>query len=165
MTVSRETCAHPVGVVSCGMDRHPLYGIVDLERVMRRLFQGLLASLVLLADGYVLVLVSRHLGVYLLLAILASTGLLGAGFVLAAYRTTLARMWKRVGSGAYPRGELRRVIPLLAAGALLVVPGFVSDAIGLLLLVGPIGWVLGALVERRNRERFRELYEYLRLRR
>jgi UPF0716 protein FxsA len=147
------------------MDRHPLFGIAEPENITRRLFQGLLASLILLGDAYVLVLVSRHLGVYLLLAILATTGLVGVTLVLVAYRSSLRRMWKSVGSGVYPREEFRRMIPLLAAGALLVVPGFASDALGALLLIRPVGWIVGAFLERRNRRRFEELYEYLRLRR
>lgn len=146
------------------MDRTPLHGIVELETVARMLFRGLLASLILLADGYVLILASRRLGVYLLLAVIAGTGLVGVSIVLMSYRSTLRRMRNAISAGHYPRREFRQMIPLLVAGVLLIVPGFVSDAAGTLLLIRPIGWVAGALVEHRNRERFRELYEHLRLR-
>lgn len=146
------------------MDRGPLlHGLVDPDRVLRLLSLGLLGALLMLADGYVLIIVSRHIGIYLLLAALASTGLFAIVLVIAAYRTEVERMWRAVRDGRYPRRQVRRLIPLLAAAILLLVPGLVTDAVGVALVIRPIGWPLGALVERRNRDRFRELYEYLRL--
>jgi UPF0716 protein FxsA len=141
-----------------------LHGIVEPEAVTRALFLGLLASLLMLADGYVLIVVSRMTGLYLLLALAASTGLIGLAVVLIAYRTELRYLRRGVAQGRYPRAQFRRLVPLLAAAVLLIVPGFVTDAAGVALLVRPLGWVLGAWVEWRHRDRFRELYEYLRLR-
>jgi UPF0716 protein FxsA len=148
------------------MDRGPLlHGLVEPDRVLRFLILGLLGALLLLADAYVLVLVSRRMGIYLLLAVVASTGLIAIITVTGAYRAELDTMWRIVHEGHYPRREFRRIVPLLAGAVLLVVPGFVSDGVGLLLIVRPVGWLLGAAVERRHRRRFQELYEYLRLRR
>ncbi len=146
------------------MAGHPvLHGIIDPNVVARTLVQGLLASLLLLADGYVLILASRRLGVYLLLAIVASTGLVAIAVVMVSYRAQLRSMRRSVAAGAYPTKEFRRLIPLLTAAVLLVVPGFVTDALGVLLLMRPVGWLLGAALERIRRPYFRELYEYLRL--
>lgn len=146
------------------MDRGPLlHGLVDPDRVLRLLSLGLIAALLMLADGYVLIIVSRQIGIYLLLAVVASTGLLAIVLVVAAYRAEVDLMWRAVRDGRYPQRHFRRLIPLLAAAVLLIVPGFVTDAVGIGLAIRPLGWPLGALVERRNRERFRELYEYLRL--
>lgn len=147
------------------MDRHPIHTLAELEHIARALFAGLLASLLMLADGYAVIIVSRYLGAYLLLAILASTGLVGVIVVLTAYRSTLDRMWRVVTAGRYPRTEFRRMSSLLVAAALLVIPGFVSDAVGIVVLTRIGGWMLGAILERRNRRRFEELYEHLRLRR
>lgn len=161
----RKTAVRPAVVrVSCDMARHPvLHGIIDPNVVARALFRGLLASLLLLADGYVLILASRRLGVYLLLAIVASTGLLAIAVVLISYRAQLRSMRRSVAIGAYPAKEFRRLIPLLTAAVLLIVPGLVTDALGVLLLTRPVGWLLGAVLERIRRSHFRELYEYLRL--
>ncbi len=142
---------------------HALHGIVDPDVVVRALFRGLLASVLLLADGYVLILASRQMGVYLLLALAASTGLAAIAVVMVSYRGQLHAMRKSVEIGKYPKREFRRLIPLLAAAALLIAPGFATDALGVLLLIRPTGWLLGASVERLRRPRFQELYEYLRL--
>lgn len=146
------------------MDRPLIHALAEFESVVRTLFRGLLASLLLLADGYALIIISRQLGTYLLLAILASTGLVGVVAVLTNYRSTLDRMWRVVTAGRYPRSEFRRMSSLLVAAALLVIPGVVSDAVGVVLLTRVGGWMLGAIIERRNRQRFEELYEHLRLR-
>lgn len=146
------------------MDRHPvLHGIVEPNTVLRTLFWGLLGSLLLLADGYVLILVSRKLGIYLLLAGVASTGLIALVFIMAAYRNELDAMRRQIARGVYPQRHFRRLLPMLSGAALLVVPGLITDGLGLLLLIRPFGWLLGAFVERRHRSRFHELYEYLRL--
>jgi UPF0716 protein FxsA len=145
---------------------HPrplLYGLVDPDTVLRAMFVGLLTALLLLADGYVLIILSRQVGIYLLLATVASTGLLALIAIMAAYRHELDAMHEAVAGGAYPRRQFRRLIPLLTACALLIAPGFVSDAAGVLLLIRPVGWLLGALVEHRHEERFRRLYEHLRI--
>ncbi len=147
------------------MDRPLIHTLAEFESIVRTLFRGLLASLLLLADGYALIIISRQLGVYLLLAILASTGFVGVVAILANYRSTLDRMWRVVTAGRYPRTEFRRMSSLLVAAALLLIPGFVSDAVGIVLLTRLGGWILGAIIEHRNRQRFAELYEYLRLRR
>ncbi len=161
----QESTLRPAVVqVSCGMARHPvLQGIIDSDVVARALFRGLLASLLLLADGYVLILASRRVGVYLLLALTASTGLAAIAVVMISYRAQLRSMRSSVATGVYPAKEFRRLIPLLAAAVLLVVPGFVTDALGVLLLTRPVGWLLGATLERLRRSHFHELYEYLRL--
>jgi UPF0716 protein FxsA len=147
------------------MDRHPLLAaLLEPDSVVRGLALGLLGSLLLLADGYVLILASRMTGIYLLLAIVAATGLVSVGGILAAYRTEIREARRLVSHGVYPRAQFRRIVPLLTAAVLLIVPGFVTDALGIVLLIRPFGWLLGALVERRRRERFVALYEYLRLR-
>lgn len=146
------------------MDRDPLlHGLVEPDRVLRLLSLGLLGALLMLADGYVLIIVSRQIGIYLLLAAVASTGLLAIVLVIAAYRAEVEQMWQTVRDGRYPRRQFRRLVPLLAAAFLLLVPGFVTDAVGIVLVIRPLGWPIGVLVERRNRDRFRKLYEYLRL--
>ena len=146
------------------MDRHAvLHRVVEPHAVIRALMLGLLASLLLLADGYVLILGSRLVPLYLLLAIAASTGAGAIVLIMGSYRSLLRSMRYSVASGRYPQRQFRRMIPLLAAAGLLIAPGFATDMLGLLLLARPVGWILGASVERRRRPRFLELYEYLRL--
>jgi UPF0716 protein FxsA len=147
------------------MDRHAVFHrVVEPHTVIRALLLGLLASLLLLADGYVLILASRLIPVYLLLAVAASTGVGAIVLIMGSYRALLRSMRYTVASGRYPQRQFRRMIPLLAAAGLLIAPGFATDVLGLLLLARPVGWILGAFFERSRRPGFLELYEYLRLR-
>jgi UPF0716 protein FxsA len=146
------------------MDRHAvLHRVVEPHAVIRVLLLALLGSLLLLADGYILILGSRQVPVYLLLAVAASTGAGAIVLIMASYRSLLRSMRYSIASGQYPLRQFRRMVPLLVAAGLLIAPGFATDALGILLLARPVGWILGASIERRRRPRFLELYEYLRL--
>lgn len=143
--------------------RPPLVALVEPPTILRFLSLSLVAALLMLADGYVLILLSRILGIYLLLALTASTGLLGLLAVAGSYRSEVRELYAAVSDGRYPARQFRRMIPILAGAVLLVVPGFVTDGVGVLLLIRPVGWLFGALVERRLRHRLQQLYEYVRL--
>ena len=146
------------------MNRRPrLIALVHADGVTRTLFLLLLASLLVVADGYVLILVSRLLGIYLLLAIEAATGILAVISILSSYRHTLSLVRQAVREDRYPGPEFRALACLWVAAVLLVLPGFVTDALGLASLIPPTRWLVGRLMERTLRGGFEELYEYLRL--
>ncbi|TVQ20382.1 MAG: FxsA family protein [Spirochaetaceae bacterium] len=140
-----------------------LYALVDPARVSRLLIGLLLPALLLLADGFVLILVSRRIGTYLLLAIAGSTGVVGVGLTLLAYRAEIGRLRRCIAEGSYPHQHIRRIIALLVSALLFVTPGFATDAIGLLVLIRPIGWCVGAAGARLLRDELSALYEYMRL--
>jgi UPF0716 protein FxsA len=127
------------------------------------LFTGLFLSLFLLLDGYVLILLSRRIGVYLLLAITASTGLVGVVSVLSSHRSRTRELERRVAEGIYPKKEVRRLLTLVAGGACLIVPGFATDAAGVLILIPPVRTLAGMGLEALLRPSLSELYEYLRI--
>jgi UPF0716 protein FxsA len=146
------------------MDRRPrLLSMVHLDTVTRVLFVLLLASLVIIADGYVLILVSRYLGIYLLLAAEATTGLIAVMMILSSYRHTVTLVRESVRQDRYPGVEFRSLSCLWVGAACLIVPGFVTDAIGIAALLPPLRWGIGYWIERRGRNGFEELYEYLKL--
>ena len=146
------------------MGSPPLLNVLVQPRAFARLLLGSLAvALLLLVDGYVLILASRLVGIYLLLAILGSTGIAGICAVLVAHKYELRLLRARVTQGSYPLNELRRIITLLIVAFLFVLPGFATDAIALLMLWRPIGWLVGAAGEKAFRDGFRTLYEYMRL--
>lgn len=124
---------------------------------------GLLGALLLLVDAYVLVIVSRTVGLYLLLAIEASTGILGALYAAHVYRVEMESMRLSVRRGCYPRREFRRMLAVLVAAGCLLVPGFATDALGLLFMIRPFGWPVGVVLERSLRESLEELYEHVRV--
>jgi len=133
------------------------------EGMAQLLFGGLFLSLFLLLDGYVLVLVSRLLGIYLLLAIVAVTGLVGLIAILGTHRARVRELRRVVADGRYPTREFRRILALLVAAVCLMVPGFATDAIGLICLIPPVNWLIGSVLERSFQRPLMELYEYMRL--
>jgi UPF0716 protein FxsA len=137
--------------------------MVEVDSVTRVLFFLLLLSLLIVADGYVLILVSRVLGIYLLLAIEAATGMVAVIVVLGSYRHTLDSMHRTVREHGYPGQELRTLTCYWIGAMMLVVPGFVTDVLGVVVIIPPGRWLIGLWAERFLRDRFEELYVYLKL--
>ena len=145
------------------LHRPRLLGLVQIESVTRTLFLFLLGSLLMLLDGYILVIVSRSLGLYLLMAIEATTGLAGVLLIRSSYRHITDQLRAEVHAGRYPRREFRQLGCLLASAICLIVPGFATDAVGVLALLPPLRWLIGYGMERSSRTGLEELYEYIKL--
>ncbi|MFB6132083.1 MAG: FxsA family protein [Halanaeroarchaeum sp.] len=99
------------------------------------MMRWLLAALLLvpLADAFLLVIVAGYIGVAPTVALVVLTALLGMLFVRAEGRHTLRRMQRTVARGETPTDELVDGGMLIAAGAFLLTPGLVTDALGFLL--------------------------------
>ncbi len=70
-------------------------------------------------------------------AVVVLTGLVGMLLVRAEGRHTLRSVQRKLASGEVPTGELLDGGLLIAAGAFLLTPGIVTDAIGFLLALPP----------------------------
>jgi UPF0716 protein FxsA len=99
---------------------------------LRWLFLALLV--VPLADAIFLVFVAGKLGWELTIALVVLTALLGTLFVRAEGRHTLRRIQRSAAQGQAPTDELVDGALLIAAGAFLLTPGLVTDALGFLLV-------------------------------
>lgn len=78
------------------------------------------------------------IGVLETLALLIAISLCGAWMVKRQGVGTLARMRAELDAGRVPTGPMTDGGLLAAAGFLLLVPGFVTDVLGLALLVPPV---------------------------
>lgn len=146
------------------MHRRPaLLTFLRFDSVAAAVFACLFASLLLIADGYVLIVASRSVGVYLLLALEASTGLVGVIAVLNSYRTALDRIRRVARAGVYPAKEFGSLICLLVGAILLIIPGFVTDGVGIAVQIPPLRWAVGSVAQRVARARLEELYEYMQM--
>lgn len=112
---------------------------------MRRLAWLLLIPL---ADALLLVVVADLLGWPLTVALVVLTGLLGLVFVRAEGRHTLTRVRRRLARGEVPTDELVDGGLLVAAGAFLLTPGLVTDALGALLVFPPTRYPVRKLVKK-----------------
>jgi UPF0716 protein FxsA len=92
-----------------------------------------LLLLVPLADALFLVVVADAVGAPATVALVVLTGLIGMLLVRAEGRHTLQSLQRRLATGEVPTKELMDGGLLIAAGAFLLTPGLVTDAIGFLL--------------------------------
>jgi UPF0716 protein FxsA len=105
--------------------------------------------LVPLIELYVIIQVAGAIGGWNTIALLFFISVVGAYLVKRQGVAAWRRAQLTIASGRVPGREVADGFLLLCAGALLLVPGFVTDAIGLVLLLPPIRAGVRALVTRR----------------
>jgi len=84
------------------------------------------------------VIVGRQVGVLATIALVVAMGVLGASLLRYQGFGVLTRIRTEMESGRDPGREVAHGVMILLAGVLLLVPGFVSDIIGLALFIPPI---------------------------
>lgn len=91
-----------------------------------------------------------RIGIPATVAIVIVTGFLGAWLTKSQGLKTLSRYQESMQSGKIPHREILDGLLILIAGAVLLTPGFLTDALGFSLLVPPFrekvrGWISGYL--------------------
>ena len=117
---------------------------------------GLLALVLIvvpIAELYVIIQVGHVLGVLNTLALLVLVSLVGAWLMKREGLSTWRRAQRQVDTGKVPGAELIDGALILLAGALLLAPGFLTDAVGLLLLLPPVRAAGRAFARRRIQRR------------
>ena len=94
--------------------------------------------LVPLIEIYLLIQVGGVIGAGWTIFAVVFTAVLGAALVRQQGFTTLTRIRGHMDAGELPAVELLEGLCLLIAGALLLTPGFFTDAVGFLLLTPPL---------------------------
>ncbi|HEY6532182.1 MAG TPA: FxsA family protein [Acidimicrobiales bacterium] len=106
-----------------------------------------------LVEIYVFIVVASAIGVLPALAALLAVSFLGLWLVKAQGLGVLRRMQATVNRGEVPTAEVVDGGLLVSAGVLCIVPGFVTGAIGLLLLLPPLrAFVRNRLLARWGRD-------------
>ncbi len=91
-----------------------------------------------LAELYLLIQIGGVIGAGWTVVLVVGTALLGAFLVRAQGVSTIRRVQQNIERGQLPAMELLEGLALLVAGALLLTPGFFTDAVGFLLLTPPL---------------------------
>jgi UPF0716 protein FxsA len=99
-------------------------------------FIGLL--LIVAAEITAFVVVAEQIGFLLALAILIVVSALGPFVVRRVGFGVLANTRERLARGEVPTRELLDGLVVLIGGVMICVPGFIGDALGLLLMIGPV---------------------------
>ena len=102
-----------------------------------------------ISELYVFVQASHAIGFFSSLGLLVAISVLGGWLV----KHQGMRVWRRfnvqIARGAVPSKEIADGVLVLIAGALLLTPGFITDAFGLLLMLPPVrALVRGRFVKR-----------------
>ncbi len=101
-----------------------------------RLF--LLLLIVPIVEFYLIIRIGSRIGFGVTLGIVVLTALLGATLTRAQGMRAWIRFQQASSEGRMPHREVLDGIMILLAGVVLLTPGFLTDAVGFLLLVPPV---------------------------
>ncbi|HEX4108612.1 MAG TPA: FxsA family protein [Solirubrobacteraceae bacterium] len=101
----------------------------------------------------VIVEVAEAIGVLLTLVLLIVTSPIGVRLMRAQGRVVLRRFSAAVAEGRPPAREALDGVLVFVGGVLLVIPGFITDSFGLLLMLPPTRALARTVLARRARRR------------
>lgn len=105
-------------------------------------------TLFTLLDFVILFSVGSQIGLLTTLVLVIGTGFLGLHLVKREGVSTLQRAQQRFAQGEIPSDELMTGAALIFGGALLMAPGFLSDALGFMCLLPNSRRLLGKLLKK-----------------
>ena len=106
-----------------------------------------------LIELFLFVQIGRRIGLEPTIAIVILTGFLGAVLTKRQGLQVLAKYQKALAEGRMPHAEVIEGLMILVAGAVLLTPGFLTDAIGFALLVPPVRAVVRQFAGRYLKDR------------
>src|SRR6476661_6101387 len=113
------------------------------------IFLVLLFILVPIAEIYVIIQVGQAIGVWWTIALLIADSVLGSVLMRSQGRAAWRRFNLTATEGRVPAREVLDGVLVIFGGALLLTPGFISDILGLLLLLPPTRAVARRILVRR----------------
>ncbi len=109
----------------------------------------LLLLIVPFAELYVIIQVAHAFGALDTIALLIVVSVAGAWLMKREGVSVWRRFQRQVGSGKVPGREIADGVMILVAGALLLAPGFLTDLVGIALLLPPVRAGVRTLLLRR----------------
>ncbi len=106
-----------------------------------------------LAELFVAIKVAEAIGVLLTVILLLAGWPIGMWLTKAEGRAAWRRLSAAVAAGRPPGREVIDGALVLVGGTLLIIPGFITDVFGLLLLLAPTRSVTGAVITRNFQSR------------
>jgi len=109
----------------------------------------LLFMLIPIVEMWILIEVGGWIGVLPTIALVVLTATIGLSLLKQQGLSTLMRARLKMDEGVIPASELVSGVMIAVGGALLLTPGFVTDALGFALLISKIReWLLLKLIDR-----------------
>ena len=107
-----------------------------------------------LVEIYLLIHIGSIFGVFTSIALVFFTGLLGAYLARVQGIKTLFKIQESIKEGRMPSGELLEALLIVAAGIVLLTPGFLTDTIGFLLLLPNIREIVKSWVQSKIKNQY-----------
>ena len=114
---------------------------------------ALLFLVVPFVELYFLIQVGQVIGAAWTILLLMVISLIGSWLVKREGLATLRRAQDQMRGGRVPGTELVDGVLIIVAGALLLTPGFITDVVGVLLLIPPVRLALRGFARRRLAKR------------
>jgi UPF0716 protein FxsA len=106
-----------------------------------------------IVEIYVIIQIGQAIGALWTIALLIADSLIGARLLRCQGRTAWRRFQEAVAAGRMPHNEVIDGVMIVVGGTLLLTPGFITDVIGLLLLLPPTRAVIRRAITRSIRRR------------
>ena len=113
------------------------------------LLLALLFLVIPIVELYVIIQVAHAIGVFDTLGLLVLDSLLGGWLMKREGMGVLRRLQAKLATGELPSTELVDGFLILFGGALMLAPGFLTDVLGMALLLPPVRAVARRLLARR----------------
>ncbi|MDC0246797.1 FxsA family protein [Deltaproteobacteria bacterium] len=107
-----------------------------------------------LVEIYLLIHIGSVFGVFTSIALVFFTGLLGAYLARIQGIKTLFKIQESIKEGRMPSGEMLEALLIVAAGIVLLTPGFLTDTIGFLLLLPNIREIVKSWVQSKIKNQY-----------
>jgi UPF0716 protein FxsA len=111
-------------------------------------------GLIALAEMATFFWVESRIGLGWALGLALGTAVIGSALVRRAGIAVLARIQQKISQSQMPGRELGDGAAILVSGAFLISPGFITDALGFLLLIPMVRDVIYRIVSKRLSSRF-----------
>ena len=140
-----------------------LLQMFDFRYLLKNLLLLLLLALLPFGDMVLLLFLGELVGRYLVFAAAIATGLLGFFLGLFFIKRQLKKVRTSVKKGVDPQRVFSSLAGVILGSLFLLFPGFITDTIGLIMLLPLFREIIGKVIIRRLGVPVKEINEFLKL--
>jgi len=145
------------------LKERPILGLFDYAGLKRSFLIILGFSLIPIAETPLYYWAFDLFSIELVVALSATTGFLGFFYLTLRVRTLVKHIRSEIETGKFPEQRIVRLLGVLCGGMFLLIPGFITDALGIVILLSFVKRLCGRLLLHLFRQRILIAYEYLKL--
>ncbi len=132
-------------------------------KAVQILFLLLLFSILLVLDLFLTIYISNIFGEYLVLAIICSISFIGSMFSVIKVKNIINEIKINCNNGNFPENYFFMITGIFAATIYIIIPGFISDIIGFVLLISFFSTKLGKFISNKTQTDWHTVYEFMKI--